>query len=87
MAGNREPLEKLLQEMVGGNLRAAIDRLKDRAQLSLPELAAKCCGFRLIRPSIPIRSRPRFRFQIAHRSDFKSPGGSGPSGTLIFWHW
>jgi DNA repair ATPase RecN len=42
MAGNREPLEKLLQEMVGGNLRAAIDRLKDRAQLSLPELAAKC---------------------------------------------
>jgi Protein of unknown function (DUF1275) len=45
------------------------------------------CGFRLIRPPIPIRSRPLFRFQIAHPSDFKSPGGSGPSGTLIFWHW
>jgi hypothetical protein len=42
MGGNRDPLEKLLQEMVGGNLRAAIDRLKDRPQLSLPEFAAKC---------------------------------------------
>jgi hypothetical protein len=45
------------------------------------------CGFRSIRPPIPIRSRPRFRFQIAPDSDFKSPGGSGPSGTLTFWHW
>jgi len=41
MGGNRDPLEKLLQEMVGGNLRAAIDRLKGRPQLSLPEFAAK----------------------------------------------
>jgi hypothetical protein len=40
-----------------------------------PMLTTLSCGFRLIRPSIPIRSRPRFRFQIAHRSDFKSPGG------------
>lgn len=41
MGGNRDPLEKLLQEMVGGNLRAAIDRLKGRPQLSLLEFAAK----------------------------------------------
>jgi hypothetical protein len=41
MGGNRDPLEKLLQEMVGGNLRAAIDRLKGRPQLSLPEFATK----------------------------------------------
>jgi hypothetical protein len=42
MAGNRDPLEKLLQEAVGGNLRAALDRLKGRDHLSLLELAAKC---------------------------------------------
>ena len=41
MGGNRDPLEKLLQEMVGGNLRAAIDRLKERPQLSLLEFAAR----------------------------------------------
>jgi hypothetical protein len=32
-----------------------------------------------ISPAIPISNRSP--------SDFKSPGGSGPSGTLIFWHW
>jgi predicted ATPase len=42
MGGNRDPLEKLLQEGVGGNLKAALDRLKTREHLSLLELAAKC---------------------------------------------
>jgi len=41
MAGNRDPLEKLLRE-VGGNLAAALDRLKSEDQLSLPELAQRC---------------------------------------------
>lgn len=41
MAGNREPLEQLLRE-VGGNLAAALDRLRSRDQLSLPELAQQC---------------------------------------------
>jgi hypothetical protein len=39
------------------------------------------CGFRLIRPPIPIRPRPRFRFQIAPHSDFRSPGGSVGHGS------
>lgn len=42
MAGNREPLEKLLRDEVGGNLTAALDRLSERSQLSLPDLAARC---------------------------------------------
>lgn len=42
MAGNREPLETLLREEVGGNLSAALERLQNRPQLSLPELAARC---------------------------------------------
>lgn len=41
MAGNREPLEQLLRE-VGGNLAAALDRLRAQDQLSLPELAQRC---------------------------------------------
>lgn len=41
MAGNREPLEQLLRE-VGGNLAAALDRLRSKDQLSLPELAQRC---------------------------------------------
>ena len=41
MAGNREPLEQLLRE-VGGNLAVALDRLRARDQLSLPELAQRC---------------------------------------------
>ena len=41
MAGNREPLEQLLRE-VGGNLAAALDRLRSHDQLSLPELAQRC---------------------------------------------
>ena len=41
MAGNREPLERLLRE-VGGNLAAALDRLRGLDQLSLPELAQRC---------------------------------------------
>jgi predicted ATPase len=42
MAGNREPLEKLLRESIGGNLTALLDRLRDRADLSLPDFAARC---------------------------------------------
>lgn len=42
MAGNREPLEKLLREEVGGNLAAVLDRLDEQGQLSLPELAQRC---------------------------------------------
>jgi predicted ATPase len=42
MSGNREPLERLLREEIGGNLNAALDRLRDRDQLSLPDLAARC---------------------------------------------
>lgn len=41
MAGNREPLEQLLRE-VGGNLSAALDRLRTMEQLSLPDLAQRC---------------------------------------------
>ena len=41
MAGNREPLEQLLRE-VGGNLAAALERLRGLDQLSLPELARRC---------------------------------------------
>jgi DNA repair ATPase RecN len=41
MAGNREPLEQLLRE-VGGNLAAALERLRSQDQLSLPELAQRC---------------------------------------------
>jgi len=42
MGGNREPLEKLLREGVGGNLAALIDRLKSRDDLSLLDLAQRC---------------------------------------------
>lgn len=41
MAGDRDPLEQLLRE-VGGNLAAALDRLRGLDQLSLPELAKMC---------------------------------------------
>ena len=41
MAGNRDPLERLLRE-VRGNLAAALDRLRGLDQLSLPKLA-RCC--------------------------------------------
>jgi len=41
MAGNRDPLEQLLRE-VGGNLNAALDRLRAVDQLSLPDLAQRC---------------------------------------------
>src|SRR5208282_3233599 len=41
MAGNREPLEQLLRE-VGGNLSAALDRLRAVDTLSLPDLAQRC---------------------------------------------
>jgi predicted ATPase len=42
MSGNREPLEKLLREEVGGNLTALLDRLRERTDLSLPDLAQRC---------------------------------------------
>ena len=42
MAGNRDPLEQLLRDEVGGNLAAALDRLRGQDQLSLPELAQRC---------------------------------------------
>ncbi len=41
MAGNREPLEQLLRE-VGGDLFAALERLRGHEHLSLPELAQRC---------------------------------------------
>jgi len=41
MAGNREPLEHLLRE-VGGNLSAALERLRSVEQLSLPDFAQRC---------------------------------------------
>ena len=41
MAGNREPLEWLLRE-IGGNLSAALDRLRSVHQISLPDLAQRC---------------------------------------------
>jgi predicted ATPase len=42
MSGNREPLERLLRDEVGGNLTAALDRLRDRPDLSLPDFALRC---------------------------------------------
>ena len=42
MGGNREPLEKLLRDEVGGNLATALERLKSRENLSLPDLAQRC---------------------------------------------
>jgi energy-coupling factor transporter ATP-binding protein EcfA2 len=41
MAGNRDPIEHLLRE-VGGNLNAALDRLRSLDHISLPELAQRC---------------------------------------------
>jgi hypothetical protein len=41
MAGNREPLAKLLAE-VGGNLKAALERLQSMEQLSLLDFAQRC---------------------------------------------
>lgn len=41
MAGNREPLTRLLAE-VGGNLKAALERLKSVDQLSLLDFAQRC---------------------------------------------
>lgn len=41
MARNREPLEQLLKE-VGGNLSAALERLRSLDQLSLPDFANAC---------------------------------------------
>lgn len=41
MAGNRDPLEQLLRE-VGGNLSAALERLRSIDQLSLPDFALRC---------------------------------------------
>lgn len=41
MAGNREPLEQLLRE-VGGNLAAALERLRSLQQFSLPDFAQRC---------------------------------------------
>ncbi len=42
MAGNRELLEQLLRDKVGGNLSAALERLRSEDQLSLRELAKRC---------------------------------------------
>lgn len=42
MGGNREPLEKLLRDEIGGNLAALVDRLRTRDSLSLRELAQAC---------------------------------------------
>lgn len=41
MAGNRDPLDQLLRE-VGGNLAAALERLRETEQLSLRDFA-QCC--------------------------------------------
>lgn len=41
IADDREPLMQLLRSL-GGNLRAALDRLGEREALSLPDLAARC---------------------------------------------
>ncbi len=41
-AGNREPLFRLIRDEVGGNLSAAVERLKGLDHLSLPEFAAAC---------------------------------------------
>jgi hypothetical protein len=42
MGGNREPLEQLLREKIGGNLAALIERMRARESLSLRELAQTC---------------------------------------------
>ena len=42
MGGNREPLEKLLRDEVGGNLAALLERLKGRDSLSLLDFAQRC---------------------------------------------
>ena len=42
MSGNREPLEKLLREDIGGNLTAVVERLRERPDLSLPDFALRC---------------------------------------------
>lgn len=42
MGGNREPLEKLLRDEIGGNLAALTDRLHTRDDLSLRDLAETC---------------------------------------------
>jgi DNA repair ATPase RecN len=42
MGGNREPLEKLLRDEIGGNLAALLDRLKSRDSLSLLDFAQRC---------------------------------------------
>ena len=42
MGGNREPLEKLLRDEIGGNLAALLDRLRSRDSLSLLDLAQRC---------------------------------------------
>ncbi|WP_265298533.1 TrlF family AAA-like ATPase [Verminephrobacter eiseniae] len=42
MGGNREPLERLLREEIGGNLAALLDRLQSRDSLSLLDLAQRC---------------------------------------------
>ncbi len=41
MAGDRDPLEQVLRE-IGGNLAAALKRLQELDQLSLPEFAQRC---------------------------------------------
>ena len=40
--GNREPLEKLLRDEIGGNLAALLERLKSRDTLSLLDFAQRC---------------------------------------------
>jgi len=42
MGGNRDPLERLLREEIGGNLAALLERLKNRDSLSLRDLADRC---------------------------------------------
>lgn len=42
MGGNREPLEKLLRDEIGGNPAAMLDRLKSRDSLSLLDFAQRC---------------------------------------------
>lgn len=42
MGGNREPLEELLRDEIGGNLAALLDRLKSRDSLSLFDFAQRC---------------------------------------------
>lgn len=40
--GNRDPLEKLLRDEVGGNLAALLERVKTKEDLSLLDLAQRC---------------------------------------------